>query len=169
MNKMKTKLMGKWIVAAGIIAMSLIIAGSVQKMGEGELTSLKDLKLSDFTEVFKKNVSIVIGDAASRIELQALNETAPHLENKVLGTIFMVIIGTIFMAIGGLILAYPAYKPEDVRAGRKIGKIPIDRAQIPINRAINRLGKPYWTDRKIYILGATITVLGAILVILGLK
>lgn len=138
-----------------------------KKLGKRSKTSEK-LKLSDSPKVLNGNALIVIGDTASQIKLQALNETASHFENMVLGATFTVIIGTIFMAIGGLILAYPVYKSEDMRAGRKICKIPTNKAQIPINRAINRLGKPYWTDSKIYILGAAIFILGTILVIIGL-
>jgi len=57
---------------------------------------------------------------------------------------------------------------EDERAGREIkprGK----NNHIRLQKAPNKIGKPYfWTDRKIYILGATITILGMILLILGL-
>ena len=86
--------------------------------------------------------------------------------SAVLGTNDLIIIGSILLAIGALILAYPAYNSEDARAGRIIRPGQRDA----INRAINRLGKPYfWSDRKIYLLGATLTLLGLIFVLVGLK
>lgn len=42
----------------------------------------KELKLSDFPEVFKENTLIVIGDKASEIELQAAKEIADYLEKE---------------------------------------------------------------------------------------
>jgi hypothetical protein len=57
----------------------LLIAGCIQKEKE---VKPKELKLSDFPDVFKENTLIVIGDNASEIELEAANEIAGYLENK---------------------------------------------------------------------------------------
>ena len=66
--------------------MVALVAGLCVQKPEGIKTTPlqpeKELKLSDFPEVFKKNTLIVVGDNASEIEMQAANEIADYLENK---------------------------------------------------------------------------------------
>lgn len=45
-------------------------------------TSQRELKLSDFPEVFKENTLVVVGDNAPEIELQTAQEIADYLESK---------------------------------------------------------------------------------------
>jgi len=89
-----------------------------------------------------------------------------HRGKPMINVVFT-IVGILVMLIGGLILAYPVFKPEDERAGRRVkprGK----NDHIRLQKAINRIGELYfWTDRKIYTLGAIISILGGIFTILG--
>ena len=75
----------KLLVFGGIVVIALALALCVQKPEEVTPTPAqpeKELKLSDFPEVFKENTLIVIGDKASEIEIQAVNEIADYLENE---------------------------------------------------------------------------------------
>jgi hypothetical protein len=63
-----------------LVGGAVIIAGCVGKWEEE--AKPRELKLSDFPEVFKENTLIIIGDNASEIEIWAVNEIAEYLENK---------------------------------------------------------------------------------------
>jgi hypothetical protein len=71
--------MRKELALICLVVVVLLVAGCVQKE---KGVKPKELKLSDFPDVFKENTLIVIGDNASEIEIQAANEIAGYLENK---------------------------------------------------------------------------------------
>ena len=81
----------------------------------------------------------------------------------------MTVLGIIITAIGALILAFPLWKPEDIRTGRLVkprgkGKDNADQ----INRAIEHSGRAYfWTDRKIFLVGSASTMVGAVFLVVG--
>ena len=66
--------------------MVALVAGLCVQKPEGieptPLQSVEELKLSDFPEAFKDSTLIVVGDNASEIEMQAVNEIADYLENE---------------------------------------------------------------------------------------
>jgi len=69
----------------GILMVALVAGLCVQKPEGIEPTPLQpveELKLSDFPEAFKDSTLIVVGDNASEIEMQAVNEIADYLENE---------------------------------------------------------------------------------------
>jgi hypothetical protein len=88
MKTQKTDLLKIGILLLGIsaIVVALVLVGCMQKLEEPTPTltvqPAKELKLSDFPEVFKENTLIVIGDNAYEVELQAANEVAGYLENE---------------------------------------------------------------------------------------
>jgi len=83
-DKLKQIIMEKIIL--GVILMVALVAGLCVQKPEGiKLTPLQpaeELKLSDFPEAFKDSTLIVVGDNASEIEMQAVNEIAEYLENE---------------------------------------------------------------------------------------
>jgi len=66
--------------------MVALVAGLCVQKPEGieptPLQPAEELKLSDFPEAFKDSTLIVVGDNASDIEMQAVNEIAEYLENE---------------------------------------------------------------------------------------
>ena len=66
--------------------MVALVAGLCVQKPEGieptPLQPAEELKLSDFPEAFKDGTLIVVGDNASDIEMQAVNEIADYLENE---------------------------------------------------------------------------------------
>ena len=72
----------KILIGILIIAIALIGVLIYQFYLASPPAQPKELKLSDFPEVFKENTLIVIGDNASEIEIQAVNEIADYLENE---------------------------------------------------------------------------------------
>jgi len=75
----------KKILLIGEILMVAFVAGLCVQKPEGikptPLQPAEELKLSDFPEAFKSTL-IVVGDNASEIEMQAVNEIAEYLENE---------------------------------------------------------------------------------------
>jgi len=75
----------KILLVGGILMVALVAGLCVQKPEGIEPTPLQpaeELKLSDFPEAFKDGTLIIVGDNASDIEMQAVNEIADYLENK---------------------------------------------------------------------------------------
>lgn len=70
----------KLLLLVGITLIALMLSLSMKK--PKELTHPKELKLSDFPEVFNDSTLIIIGDEASEIELQAAKEIADYLEKE---------------------------------------------------------------------------------------
>ena len=64
--------------------MVALVAGLCVQKPEGieptPLQPAEELKLSDFPEAFKS--TLIVGDNASDIEIQAVNEIADYLENE---------------------------------------------------------------------------------------
>jgi len=71
--------MRKEIAIICLVVGVLLVAGCVQ---EEQKVKPKELRLSDFPEVFKENTLIIIGDNASEIEMQAAKEIAEYLQNR---------------------------------------------------------------------------------------
>ena len=76
----------KILLVGGILMVAFVAGLCVQKPEGIEPTPLQpaeELKLSDFPEAaFKDSTLIVVGDNASEIEMQAVNEIADYLENE---------------------------------------------------------------------------------------
>ncbi len=76
----------KFLLISGVIVVILILGFILIQRPEGSihtpLPSAKELRLSDFPEVFKENTLIIVGDNASEIEVQAANEIAEYLANE---------------------------------------------------------------------------------------
>ena len=70
----------KSLLIVGMALVALMLALWVQK--PEDLTHPKELKLSDFPEVFEDSTLIIIGDEASEIELQVAKEIADYLEKE---------------------------------------------------------------------------------------
>ncbi len=72
------------ILIGGMIMVVAVLSLCVQKPEEGAPTIQpgKELKLSDFPEVFSESTLIVVGDNASEVEVQAANEIAEYLEDE---------------------------------------------------------------------------------------
>ena len=73
------------IVIRGIITLACLIFGFIlleHMLAQLPTQPTKELKLSDFPEVFKDSTLIVVGDGASERELQAAEDIADYLKNK---------------------------------------------------------------------------------------
>ena len=83
-DKLKQMHWKKILLVGGILMVALVAGLCVQKPEGIEPTPIQpseDLKLSDFPEAFKDSTLIIVGDNASDIEMQAVNEIADYLEN----------------------------------------------------------------------------------------
>ena len=65
----------KILIIGGVVILVCLIVGCL-------LLQKQELKLSDFPEAFKDSTLIVVGDNASDIEMQAVNEIADYLQKK---------------------------------------------------------------------------------------
>jgi len=84
-DKLKQMHWKKILLMGGILLVALVAGLCVQKHEGIKLTPLQpaeELKLSDFPEKFKEKTVIVLGDNASEIERQAVNEIAYYLGNE---------------------------------------------------------------------------------------
>jgi len=80
-------MMSRKIIIGGIVALILLIGGILLWQKISEPTQLpfqpaQEPKLSDFPEAFRESTLIVVGDNASEIEIQAVNEIADYSQKK---------------------------------------------------------------------------------------
>jgi len=84
-DKLKQMHRKKILLMGGILMVALVAGLCVQKPEGIKPTPIQpaeELKLSDFPEAFKDSTLIVVGDNASVVEMQAVNEIADYLENE---------------------------------------------------------------------------------------
>lgn len=84
-DKLKQMHRKKILLVGGILMVALVAGLCVQKPEGIKTTPLQpaeELKLSDLPEAFKDSTLIIVGDNASDIEMQAVNEIADYLENE---------------------------------------------------------------------------------------
>ena len=82
----------KFLIIGGVVILVCLIVGGLLLRKQIPIPSplpptlpvkpKKELKLSDFPEAFKDSTLIVVGDNASDIEMQVVNEIADYLENE---------------------------------------------------------------------------------------
>ena len=75
------------ILAIGVVIAIFLAVGAIflllkQMPAQLPTKPTKELKLSDFPEAFRESTLIAVGDNASDIEMQAVNEIAEYLENE---------------------------------------------------------------------------------------
>ena len=77
-------MLNKKILILGISILICLLVGCflLWEQIPTQLPLKKELKLSDFPEVFRESTLVVVGDNASEIEIQAANEIADYLENE---------------------------------------------------------------------------------------